>query len=59
MKLVMEGPHHNLLESVARKIAVGVLAQHLSVIGIKISVRRPYFPVAGVLKSQGVSFSRF
>jgi dihydroneopterin aldolase len=53
----MEGPRHNLLESVAHDIAVGVLAQHLSVTGIKISIQRLFFPVAGMLKSQGVSLS--
>ena len=58
IELVMEGPHHNLLESVAHDIADGVLTQHLSVTGIKISIQRPYFPVAGVLKSQGGSPTR-
>ncbi len=54
---MMEGPPYRQLELVAHDITVGVLARHLAVTGIKISIKRPYVLIAGAVHSQGMSLS--
>ena len=53
MRQVMEGPPRRRLEAAAHDVVVGVLAQHLDVSGMKISIQRLYAPVGGALGSQG------
>ncbi len=54
---MMEGPPYRQLELVAHDITVGVLARHLAVTGIKISIKRSYVPIAGPVHSQGITLS--
>ena len=51
----MEGPPRKHLETAAHDVVVGVLAEHLDVSGMKISIQRLYAPVGGALTSQGKS----
>ena len=53
----MKGPPCSCLESVAHDISVGVLGLHSAVTGIKISIGRPYAPIPGAMRSQGITFS--
>ena len=51
----MEGPPRKHLETAAHDVLVGVLAEHLDVSGMRISIQRLYAPVGGALHSQGKS----
>ena len=51
----MEGQPRKHLETAAHNVIVGVLAEHLDVFGMKISIQRLYAPVGGALNSQGKS----
>ena len=51
----MEGPPRKRLETAVHDVIVGVLAEHLNVAGMRISVHRLYAPVGGALHSQGKS----
>ena len=46
MRQVMEGPPRKHLETAAHDVIIGVLAEHLNLTGMKISIQRPYAPVA-------------
>ena len=55
MRLAIEGPPRKQLETAARDVIVGVLAEHLDVCGMRLSIQRLYAPVGGALNAQGKS----
>jgi dihydroneopterin aldolase len=59
VKAAMEGPPHQLLESVAHTIAQGVLERHGAVSGVHVSIQKPHVAMSGVLESLGIEISRY
>ena len=52
------GPAVNLLETLAERIAAAVLDAHGNVAGVRVEIRKPSAPVAGVLDHAGVEITR-
>ncbi|MEZ5667141.1 MAG: dihydroneopterin aldolase [Alphaproteobacteria bacterium] len=55
---VMDGPAVRLLETLASRIAAAVLDGFPTVDGVRVAVRKPAAPVAGVLDHAGVEIVR-
>jgi dihydroneopterin aldolase len=55
---VVEGPHAGLLETLAHRIAAGVLAAHPPVGAVTVRVRKMRPPLPGVLAWAGVGVRR-
>jgi dihydroneopterin aldolase len=55
---VVEGPHVDLIESLAERIAAGVLANHRAVDAVTVRVRKPDAPLPGSLAWAGVEIRR-
>ncbi len=59
IKAIMEGPLHNLLESVAENIATALLAEFPPATAISVSVRKPEVALKGaILDAAGVRIHR-
>jgi dihydroneopterin aldolase len=52
------GPAVNLLETLAERVARAVLSEHAGVEAVRIEIRKPAAPVAGVLDHAGVEITR-
>ncbi|KAL1369360.1 dihydroneopterin aldolase 2 isoform X2 [Arachis hypogaea] len=59
VKEVIEGPPHNLLESVAQKIASTTLTNHHQISGVRVLVGKPHVAVTGPVDYLGVEIHRF
>jgi len=58
VKGILEGPSHNLLESLAQEIASRILTQY-PVEGVKVKVKKPGVAIRGsILSSAGVEVTR-
>jgi len=54
----VEGPPRKLIETVAERIAAGILAQHGRVHSVRVGICKPHVAVAGVVQSLGVEITR-
>ncbi|XP_057744149.1 dihydroneopterin aldolase 2-like isoform X2 [Arachis stenosperma] len=59
VKEIIEGPPHNLLESVAQKIASTTLTNHHQISGVRVLVGKPHVAVTGPVDYLGVEIHRF
>ncbi|XP_057753243.1 dihydroneopterin aldolase 1-like [Arachis stenosperma] len=59
IKEVIEGPPHNLLESVAQKIASTTLTNHHQISAVRVLVGKPHVAVMGPVDYLGVEVHRF
>ncbi|XP_052112224.1 dihydroneopterin aldolase 2 isoform X1 [Arachis duranensis] len=59
VKEVIEGPPHNLLESVAQKIANTTLTNHHQISAVRVLVGKPHVAVMGPVDYLGVEIHRF
>ncbi|WVZ91721.1 hypothetical protein U9M48_037854 [Paspalum notatum var. saurae] len=57
-KDVVEGPPHNLLESVAHSIAKSTLLEFPQISAVRVKVGKPHVSVQGVVDSLGVEIMR-
>jgi dihydroneopterin aldolase len=55
---VVEGPHVDLVETLAERIAAGVLAEHPTATAVTVRVRKPEAPVLVELDWAGVEIRR-
>jgi dihydroneopterin aldolase len=55
---VVEGPHADLIETIAERTAARVLAAHMSVAAVTVRVRKMRPPLAGRLDWAGVEIHR-
>uniref|UniRef100_A0A0D9XAS2 Dihydroneopterin aldolase/epimerase domain-containing protein n=1 Tax=Leersia perrieri TaxID=77586 RepID=A0A0D9XAS2_9ORYZ len=55
---VVEGPSHNLLESVAQSIANSTLLNFHQISAVRVKVEKPHVAVKGVLDCLGVEIFR-
>ncbi|KAL6858718.1 hypothetical protein ACP4OV_017720 [Aristida adscensionis] len=58
-KDVLEGPPHNLLESVAQSIAKSTLLKFPQISAVRVKVGKPHVAVQGVLDYLGVEIMRY
>ncbi|XP_062196047.1 dihydroneopterin aldolase 1-like [Phragmites australis] len=58
-KGVVEGPPHNLLESVAHSIAKATLLKFPQISAVRVKVGKPHVAVQGVLDYLGVEIMRY
>jgi len=58
VKLVVEGPPQQLIETVAAKIAKDVLDSHEAVRDIMVRVQKPHVALEGVLETLGIEIWR-
>ncbi|KAL9229970.1 hypothetical protein vseg_005375 [Gypsophila vaccaria] len=58
VKEVVEGPPHNLLESIAHHIASKTLAKFLQVSAVRVKVKKPHVPVHGQMDYLGIEIFR-
>ncbi|KAL6661984.1 hypothetical protein ACP70R_001368 [Stipagrostis hirtigluma subsp. patula] len=58
-KDVLEGPSHNLLESVAHSIAKSTLLKFPQISAVRVKVGKPHVAVQGVLDYLGVEIMRY
>ncbi|RLN03828.1 hypothetical protein C2845_PM13G25470 [Panicum miliaceum] len=57
-KDVVEGPPHNLLESVAQSIAKATLLKFPQISAVRVKIGKPHVAVQGVLDYLGVEITR-
>ncbi|AES67269.1 putative dihydroneopterin aldolase [Medicago truncatula] len=57
-KKVIEGPAHNLLESVAHKIAIATLEVHKEISTVRVKVGKPHVAIQGPVDYLGVEILR-
>jgi 7,8-dihydroneopterin aldolase/epimerase/oxygenase len=57
-KDAVEGPPHNLLESVAHSIATATLQEFPQISAVRVKVGKPHVAVQGVLDHLGVEIMR-
>ncbi|XP_074274139.1 dihydroneopterin aldolase 1-like [Silene latifolia] len=58
VKQVVEGPPHNLLESIAHHIASNTFAKFARVSAVRVKVKKPHVPVHGQMDYLGVEIFR-
>ncbi|KAK9691458.1 hypothetical protein RND81_09G198000 [Saponaria officinalis] len=58
VKEVVEGPPHNLLESIAHHIASKTLAKFVQVSAVRVKVKKPHVPVHGQMDYLGIEIFR-
>ncbi|KAL6641440.1 hypothetical protein ACP70R_019621 [Stipagrostis hirtigluma subsp. patula] len=58
-KDILEGPPHNLLESVAHSIAKSTLLEFAQIYAVRVKVGKPHVAVHGVLDYLGVEIMRY
>lgn len=54
IKAIVEGPPHQLLESVANQIAAETLKKHDKIYAIRVCIKKPHVAVEGVLDYLGM-----
>ncbi|QHO37075.1 hypothetical protein HN51_003577 [Arachis hypogaea] len=59
VKEVIQGPPHNLLESVAQKIVSTTLTNHHQISAVRVLVGKPHVAVIGPVDYLGVEVHRF
>lgn len=59
VKEVLEGPPHNLLESVAQLIASNTLNKYPQISSVRVKVGKPHVAVHGSLDYLGVEIIRY
>lgn len=59
VKDVVEGPSHNLLESVAHRIASATLLKFPKVSAVRVEVGKPHVAVQGTVDYLGVEIFRY
>ena len=59
VKEVVEGPAHNLLESVAQLIASATLTKHPQISVVRVKVGKPHVAVPGCVDYLGVEILRY
>ncbi|KAK7244768.1 hypothetical protein RIF29_39594 [Crotalaria pallida] len=57
-KEILEGSPHNLLESVAHKIAITTLTKHQQISAVRVKVGKPHVAVQGTIDYLGVEILR-
>ncbi|QCD98134.1 dihydroneopterin aldolase [Vigna unguiculata] len=57
-KEVLEGSPHNLLESVAQKIAIATMTNHKEILAVRVKVGKPHVAVRGPVEYLGVEIYR-
>jgi dihydroneopterin aldolase len=58
VKGIVEGPSHNLLESVAQSIANSTLLKFPQISSVRVKVEKPHVAVQGVIDYLGVEILR-
>lgn len=59
IKTVMEGRPHNLLESVADRLANEIMNDYHQVQGLQLHLKKPHVAVTGVVESLGIEITRY
>ncbi len=57
-RAIVEGPHADLIEALAERIAAALLAEHVPVGAVTVRVRKPHAPLPGRFEWAGVEIRR-